>query len=213
MTMTTTISHLYNDYPSAQAATKELEAAGVDDGDISIVANNAEGWHKDSDNDDVTHVDFRHDKDRDGVDDRTEGARTGAGIGGIAAGAAGLAAGLGLLAIPGIGPIVAAGWAASTLTGVVAGGVAGGVIGALVESGVSKDDAGVYAEAIRRGGALVIARVSDDDAARYRTVLSRSGVDAASRASAYRTSGWTTFDPNAPAYTPDQIRKERALYR
>jgi hypothetical protein len=210
--MTTTISHLYNDYPSAQAAVRELEAAGVDNGDISIVANNSEGWYKEN-GDDAKHVDFKHDKDRDGVDDRTEGARTGAGIGGLAAGAAGLAAGLGLLAIPGIGPIVAAGWAASTLTGVVAGGVAGGVIGALVESGVSKDDAGVYAEAIRRGGALVIARVSDDDAARYRAVLSRSGVDVASRASAYRTSGWKTFDPNAPAYTPDQIRKERELYR
>jgi hypothetical protein len=210
--MTKTISHLYNDYPSAQAAARELQAAGLDDGDISIVASNAEGWYKDKD-DGVKHVDIDHDKDRDGVDDRTEGARTGAGIGGLTAGAAGLAAGLGLLAIPGIGPIVAAGWAASTLAGVVAGGVTGGVIGALVESGVSKDDADVYAEAIRRGGALVVARVSDDDAARYQAILARSGVDAGSRASAYRTAGWTRFDPNAPAYTADQIRKERELCR
>lgn len=210
--MTKTISHLYNDYPSAQAAVRELEAAGVDDGDISIVASNAEGWYKD-DKSDVKHVDFEHDKDRDGVDDRKEGAAKGAGIGGTAVGAAGLAAGLGLLAIPGIGPIVAAGWAASTLAGVVAGGVAGGAIGALVESGVSKEDADIYAEAIRRGGALVVAHVSDGDAARYQTILGNSGVGVAARATAYRTAGWKGFDPKATPYTADQIRKERALYR
>ena len=120
--MTKTISHLYNDYPSAQAAARELQAAGLDNGDISIVASNAEGWYKDSDRDgDVKHVDIKYDKDHDGVDDRAEGAGKGAAISGVAAGAAGLAAGLGLLAIPGIGPIVAAGWAASTLAGAVAG--------------------------------------------------------------------------------------------
>jgi hypothetical protein len=210
--MTKTISHLYNDYPSAQAAARELQAAGLDGGDISIVASNADGWYK-NDQSDVKHVDIKHDKDRDGVDDRKEGAAKGASIGGVAAGAAGLAAGLGLLAIPGIGPIVAAGWAASTLAGVVAGGVTGGVIGALVESGVSKEDADVYAEAVRRGGALVVARVNDSDAARYQAILDRSGVSIASRATAYRTAGWTGFDPAAAPYTADQIRRERELYR
>ena len=210
--MTKTISHLYNDYPSARAAANELEAAGIKGGDISIVASNADGWYK-NDNDDVKHVDIKHDKDRDGVDDRAEGARTGAGIGGVAAGAAGLAAGLGLLAIPGVGPIVAAGWAASTLAGVVAGGITGGVIGALVESGVSKDDADVYAEAIRRGGALVVARVSNDDASRCQAILDRSGVNVTNRATAYRAGGWAGFDPAAPPYTPDQVRKDRELYR
>lgn len=210
--MTKTISRLYNDYPSAQTAVADLKASGVDAGAISIVASNAEGWYK-NDDDGVKHVDIKHDKDRDGVDDRTEGARTGAGIGGVAAGAAGLAAGLGALAIPGIGPIVALGWAASTLAGVVAGGVAGGVIGALVESGVSKDDADLYAEAVRRGGALVVARVADADAARYQAVLDRSGVSAATRVDAYRKSGWTGFNPAAEPYTPDQVRNDRGLYR
>jgi len=210
--MTKTISRLYNDYPSARTAANALKAAGVDDSDISIVASNAEGWYK-NENDDVNHVDIKHDKDRDGVDDRTEGARTGAGIGGLAAGAAGLAAGLGVLAIPGIGPIVAAGWAASTLAGVVAGGVTGGVIGALVESGVSKDDADVYAEAIRRGGALVVAHVADADAPRLQAVLDGSGVDVRGRATAYRNAGWTRFDPASAPYTAEEVQKERALYR
>lgn len=210
--MSRTLSHLYNDYPSAQAAARDLEAAGLDGDDISIVASNAERWYKDDDSD-VKHVDYRHDKDRDGVDDRKEGAAKGAGIGGVAAGAAGLAAGLGLLAIPGIGPVVAAGWAASTLAGVVAGGVTGGVVGALVESGVSKDDADVYAESIRRGGALVVARVDDSDASRYQAILDRSGVNAADRANSWRTAGWKGFDPSAKPYTADQIRKDRELYR
>lgn len=209
--MTKTISHLYNDYTSAQAAADELQAAGVKSGDISIVASNAEAMHKSDDG--VKHLDIRHDKNRDGTDDRTEGARTGASIGGIAVGAAGLAAGLGLLAIPGIGPIVAAGWAASTLAGVVTGGVTGGVIGALVESGISKDDADVYAETVRRGGALVIARVADDEAVRFQSVLDRSGVNVSQRAIAYRAAGWTRFDPAATPYTADEVRNDRALYR
>jgi hypothetical protein len=209
--MTKTISRLYNDYPSAQTAAAGLKAAGVDAGDISIVASNAEAWHK-TDPKGVKQVDIKHDKDRDGVDDRKEGALAGAGIGGVAVGAAGLAAGLGALAIPGVGPVVALGWAASLLAGVVTGGVAGGVIGALVESGVGKNDADVYAEAIRRGGALVVARVADDNAVGYQAVLDKSGVSSSARLDAYRQAGWTGFDPAAAPYTPDQVRVDRGLH-
>jgi hypothetical protein len=209
--MTAKISRLYNNYPDARQAASDLEAAGVDSGDISIIASNADDWY--SKGDKVKHVDVHHDKDRDGVDDRVEGARTGAAVGGAAAGAAGLAAGLGLLAIPGIGPVVAMGWAASTLAGLVSGGVVGGAVGALVESGVAKDDADVYAEAIRRGGALVVARVADKDGARYQDILNRSAVDVNARAAVYRGTGWTGFNPDAPAFTPDEVARERTLYR
>lgn len=208
--MTAKISRLYPDYETARQAARDLEASGVDSADISIVANNVDDRYRDER---VDTVDVRHDKDRNGVDDRKEGARVGAAVGGVAAGAAGLAAGLGALAIPGIGPIVAAGWLASTLAGVVAGGVAGGVVGALVESGVSKEDADVYAEAIRRGGALLVARVSEADGARYQEILNRSAIDTTARAAAYRGAGWTKFDDTAPPYTADQIDDERTLYR
>ncbi len=208
--MSKTISKLYPDYPTAQAAARQLEAAGLKNGDISIVANNVERW----DNDDrFKHVEAKHDKDHDGVDDRTKGAGVGAGVGGAAVGAAGLAAGLGVLAIPGIGPIVAAGWLASTLAGAISGGVAGGVIGALAESGVSKDDADMYAEGLRRGGALVVARVPDADVVRYQTILTQRSIDITKRASAYRKSGWSSFDPNETPYSVEQIRRERELYR
>jgi len=155
----------------------------------------------------------RIDRDHDGVDDRTEGAETGAGIGAAVGGAAGLLAGLGLLAIPGLGPVVAAGWLASTGLGALAGGTTGGIIGALSQAGVKDEDAQLYAEGLRRGGSLVSARIPDRDRSRYETVLNRSAVNLTERGSAYRKAGWSRFDPEAPPLSGDQIRKERDLYR
>src|SRR5664279_798723 len=124
--MTKTITRVYSDYAAAELAVRELKAAGLGDSHIGIVASNADGWHKPGGGD----VDPKHDKDRDGKDDRAEGAATGGGMGAIAGGAAGVAAGLGMIAIPGIGPVVAAGWLAALAAGAVGGGAAGGIIGA-----------------------------------------------------------------------------------
>jgi hypothetical protein len=118
-----------------------------------------------------------------------------------------------MLAIPGIGPVVAAGWLAALASGAVAGGATGGIIGALVESGTSKENAELYAEALRRGGAIVTAKVSDDDAAKYSAIMDRSAFDIVARESAYRNSGWRGYDPAAPAYSADEVRKEREAYR
>jgi len=117
------------------------------------------------------------------------------------------------MAIPGVGPIVAAGWLVATLTGAAAGAAAGGVLGALTQAGVSDDDAQVYAEGLRRGGAVVSARVKDGDAARLQAVMDPSSAGIADRGAAYRKGGWTRFDPAAPVYTPEQVRRERDLYR
>jgi hypothetical protein len=206
--MTQTLTHVYNDYASADQTVRELKAAGLGDSHIGIVASNADGWHKPG----STSVDPKHDKDRDGKDDRSEGAATGGGLGAIAGGTVGVAAGLGMLAIPGIGPVVAAGWLASLAAGAVAGGAAGGLIGALVESGTSKENAALYAEVVRRGGAIVTAKVPDDEAAKYKAIMSKNDVDVAARENAYRKSGWTGYDPNVPAYTPQEVRRERELY-
>ena len=118
--MTVTISRLYDNYSHAQAAVGRLEAAGVPHSDISIVANNSDGWFNGD----------KKDRDRDGVDDRAESAGKGAGIGAGVGGTAGLLAGLGLLAIPGLGPVVAAGWLAATAVGAAAGAATGGIVGA-----------------------------------------------------------------------------------
>jgi hypothetical protein len=207
--MTKTITRVYNDYASAELAVRELKAAGLGDSHIGIVASNADGWHKPGGGD----VDPKHDKDRDGKDDRSEGAVTGGGLGAIAGGTVGVIAGIGALAIPGIGPIVAAGWLAALASGAVAGGAAGGIIGALVESGTSKENAELYAEALRRGGAIVTAKVSDADESKYAAIMDHSAFDIVAREQAYRNSGWKGFDPAAPAYDADQVRKERELYR
>src|SRR6476646_2493189 len=169
--MTVTISRLYDSYADAQRAVTRLESAGVPHSDISIVANNSDNWFEGG----------KKDRDRDGVDDRAESAGKGAGIGAGLGGAAGLLAGLGLLAIPGLGPVVAAGWLAATAVGAAAGAATGGVIGALTQAGVSTEDAEVYAEGVRRGGTLVSAKVADADRARLEAILNRSAVDMQSR--------------------------------
>lgn len=207
--MTKTITRVFSDYASAANAIQRLKAAGLSDSQISILASNAEGWHKPGGSD----VNPAHDKDRDGRDDRSEGAATGGGLGAIAGGAAGAAAGLGLLAIPGIGPVVAAGWLASLASGAIAGGAVGGVVGALVESGTSRENAELYAEAVRRGGAIVTAKVADSEEDRYNGIINTSAIDVEARAAAYRNSGWTGYNPSAPAYDAEQARRERSLHQ
>jgi hypothetical protein len=121
------------------------------------------------------------------------------------------------MAIPGVGPVVAAGWLAATavgaVTGAAVGGAAGGIIGGLTDAGVPEDDAHVYAEGVRRGGTLVTARVADSRASEAQSILQRhKSVDVTARRNAYRESGWSQFDTNAPAYTPDEVTRERGRY-
>jgi hypothetical protein len=195
-----TVTGLFDSYADAQTAVSQLKSAGVDSDDISIVSNNSDNAHRlDDDN------------------DAAEGAGTGAGLGALVGGAGGLLTGLGIMAIPGVGPVVAAGWLAATLagdaTGAVVGGAAGGLIGALTDSGVSEDDAHVYAEGVRRGGTLVTARVEDHEIARAEAILASSPrVDVAQRRNAYTERGWKSFDPALDPYTPAQVNEERARY-
>jgi hypothetical protein len=205
-----TLSRLYDDYPTATLVLHELESVGIPASEISIVASNADNWYSGTG---TTPPASKHDRNRDDVDDRAEGAATGASIGATVGGVAGLLAGLGMIAIPGIGPVVAAGWLASTAAVAAAGGVTGGILGALTEAGVSAEDAQVYAEGVRRGGTLLTVRVPEADKARVEAILDRSAVNIRERGMVYRKSGWSSFDPGAPTYTADQVRKERDLYR
>jgi hypothetical protein len=200
--MKVTLTRLYDDYSIAQKVVRELEAAGLSSEDISIVANNTTNAIEAERKKIV-------DRDHDGVDDRTEAAGAGAGIGAVIAGGAGLLAGIGMIAIPGLGPVVAAGWLVSTALGAGAGAAAGAIIGALTQAGVPEEEAEVYVEGIRRGGTLVSARVPSEMRARYEAILDRSSVDIATRSEAYRNAGWKGFDPKADPYTADQIRSER----
>src|SRR6185503_7016743 len=104
---------------------------------------------------------------------------------------AGVLAGLGMLAIPGIGPVVAAGWLVSGLAGAAVGAatgaVAGGIAGRLSEHKVSKEDADLYLEAIRRGAALVSVKCDEDDREKVEAIMDRhKAVDTAALNRAYR---------------------------
>lgn len=193
-----TVTGLFDDYADASAAVGELETAGVRSNDISIVSNNADRRHGDS--------------------NAAEGAGTGAGIGAVVGGAGGLLTGLGLMAIPGVGPVVAAGWLAATAAGAaagaVAGGAAGGIIGGLTSSGVSERDAHFYAEGVRRGGTLVTAKVEDALAPEAEAILKRSNwVDPRERRVSYEQQGWTRFDETLDPYDAQQVEQERLRYR
>lgn len=145
-----TVSRLYRDFPTAQEAMRLLLAAGIPEDDISVIANNSEKWFS---------PDF--------VTAAAKGAAVGAGFGGFG----GLLAGLGLLAIPGFGPVVAAGWLVAAAAGAASVGAAGGIVGLLAEAGVATNDAEVYAESLRRGGSFVSARVPAAEKARFEAIL------------------------------------------
>ena len=198
--MTSTVTRLYDNYESASRAVHELESTGIPHKDISLVASNADGSYR---------------KDGKTVSSpAAEGAATGAGIGAAIGGTAGLLTGLGLLAIPGVGPVVAAGWLVATAVGATAGAVSGGLTGALIGAGTSKEDAHVYAEGVRRGGTLLSVRISDDNRGRVEDILDRfDAVDIRTREKAYRASGWTAFDEKSKPYTSDEITREREMIR
>lgn len=186
-----TLSKTYDTYGQARQAVTDLNAAGVPDSKISLVANK--------------HVSAEHDE----VDEH-EGAATGASIGAAVGGAGGLLAGLGIMAIPGIGPVVAVGWLASTLVGALAGAATGGIVGALVDAGVSKEDAEVYSEAIRRGGTLVTVQADDDQVSTVEAILNRhQPIDPGIRRDEYRRAGWKGYDPSAQPYDLSEAERER----
>jgi hypothetical protein len=143
--------------------------------------------------------------------DVATGAATGAGTGAVLGGIAGLLVGAGALAIPGIGPIVAAGPLAAALTGAGLGAAAGGLIGALAGWGIPEEEAGLYAEGVRRGGTLVGVTAEGARVQKAADILERNGaVDIERRSAEWRESGWTGYDKDAEPLARDEIARERA---
>lgn len=218
--MSKTITRLFDSHTEALSAVEALEQAGVDHNKISIVSNNADNWHEGHKHAGRAPADEGPlgDRNGDGENDVADGAGKGATTGGLLGGGAGLLAGLGMLAIPGLGPVVAAGWLVSTAVGAAigaaAGGATGGLLGALKEAGHSDEEANVYSEGVRRGGTLISVKAHDDEATNVQSILDgQRGVDATIRGEAYRQSGWLRFDESATPYGADEIRRERELYR
>ena len=205
--MAKTIVGSFDSFEEAQEVFRDLQQCGFARDDISLIGNNATGSVADRGGDLPADAPAT-------LSDTGSGAATGAAAGGVLGGAAGLVVGLMGLAIPGIGPIVAAGPLAAALAGAGVGAVAGGLIGGLTGAGVSEEDAHYYAEAVRRGGALVTVRADDaraEEAARI--MRSHGAIDIERRAEQWRQEGWTRHDPNAQPYSVEQMERERAAYR
>jgi hypothetical protein len=191
--MSVVITRLFDTYDHATRAVADLEASGIPHDAISLVANNSDGRYGDS----VATPAATH-----SADPAASVAGTGATVGTVLGGGAGLLAGLGMLAIPGVGPVVAAGWLVATALGAGLGAASGGLLGSLVGAGVSETDAHVYAEGVRRGGTLVTVRADEGQAAMVEQAFAKhSTVDISTRADEYRRGGWSRFDESAPAYT------------
>jgi len=180
-----TISGLFDDRNDAMAAIGDLLDRGVPRTDISIIANNAGDWYAEN-------------------SENEAGAEAGASVGAIAGGAGGLLAGLGLFTIPGIGPVVGAGWlmttAAGAATGAILGGAAGGFVAWITGHGMSESDAHVFAEGLRRGGTLVTVQVADDLVISAEAIFLKHSVDVAARRDVFAEEGWARFDDHAPPY-------------
>lgn len=107
-----------------------------------------------------------------------EGATTGAVAGGLTGGAVGLLAGVGSLAIPGLGPFIAAGPLMAALSGAAVGATAGGLIGALTGLGIPELEAKVYEDRIKKGGYLVAVHVSEHNESKdIREILKRNRLE------------------------------------
>jgi len=182
---------MFDTYRDAAEAVRRLESAGTPHADISIVSNDPANRDRLSDAPATTAIGRRSDATGAGATDAATGAGTGASLGAMLGGGAGLLAGLGMLAIPGLGPVVAAGWLASTLVGAGAGAATGGLVGALTGAGIDEADAHTYAEGIRRGGTLVTVRAEEAQANRVIDILDDEGtVNVDDRAAAWRKEGW-----------------------
>ncbi len=147
----------------AEEAVDRLIANGFRNEDISVLLQ-----------DNVGTKDFAHEKHT----KAPEGTAAGAVTGGVIGGAIGLLAGIGVLAIPGLGPLIAAGPVIAALTGVGSGGVVGGLIGALIGIGIPEYEAKRYAGRIKEGGVLLSVHCDNSDwIGKAKDVLVQSGAE------------------------------------
>jgi hypothetical protein len=200
---TATVVGVFNSVHDAKNAVQHLENQGFSRDDVSLVCSNvASGYDR------LTEA------DRSAMADKTSDVVADAGIGAAIGGVGGLLLGLAGAAIPGIGPILAAGPIVSALTGAGIGAAGGGLIGALTESGVPEEHANYYSEAVRRGNVLVTVRAEGERADRASEVLDQHGAfDVDERVSGWKNSGWSgRYDDKAEPLSREDIERERSFY-
>jgi hypothetical protein len=159
----TSVFGVYSSVTMAEAAASSLLQAGFMNDDISVLAPDQSGTRE---------------LGTTAATKAPEGASTGAATGGVLGGTLGLLAGIGMLAIPGVGPFIAAGPIVGALAGLGAGGAVGGFVGALVGMGIPEYEAKRYEGRIKEGGVLLSVHTSTSERVKLaKQVLERTGAE------------------------------------
>lgn len=159
----TSVFGIYPSVAAAESGANALVGAGFSSTDISVLVPDQRGTR-----------DFAHEKNT----KAPEGTVTGVTAGGALGGTLGLLAGIGALAIPGLGPFIAAGPIMATLAGLGVGGAVGGFVGALVGMGVPEYEAKRYEGRVKEGGTLLSVHcATSEEISLAKDVLERTGAD------------------------------------
>ena len=196
---------IYPNQLSSEAAVETLKNAGFRNTDVSILVPDNEGTK-----------DLGIEKDT----KAPEGATTGGITGGIIGGALGWLAGIGALAIPGLGPFIAAGPIMGILGGIGVGSAIGGLAGALVGLGIPEYEAKRYEGRIRKGGILLSVHCDSHDwAKRAKSVLEQTGAEDISSATEAKADFATSERPmsrsvrdSAPASSGSRAHGSEPIY-
>lgn len=147
----------------AEAIVDQLKMAGFSYDDISVLFPDKQGSK-----------DFAHEHHT----KAPEGAAAGAGAGGVVGGTLGLLAGIGSLAIPGVGPFIAAGPIMAALSGAAVGAAVGGLTGALIGLGIPEYEAKRYEGKIRKGNILISVHTEDsNEASRVKEIFEQNNAE------------------------------------
>jgi hypothetical protein len=177
----TAVFGIYPHQSSVENGVDALKAAGFSNNDISVLFPQKEGTR-----------DFAHEKST----KAPEGATTGAGTGALLGGGLGWLVGIGALAIPGLGPFIAAGPIMAALAGAGVGGAVGGLTGALIGMGIPEYEAKRYEGRVKDGGILLsVHSDTSDEVKRAKEILEHTGAQDIS------STGEAAGDKKRPAET------------
>ena len=149
-------------HSQAEQIVERLQTAGFPNDEISILLPDTQGKH------DIGHVK---------ASKAPEGAATGATAGGVTGGVLGLLAGIGALAIPGVGPLIAAGPIMAALSGAAIGGATGGVVGGLIGLGIPEIEAKRYEEKLKAGNYLISVHAEGDREDVAKKIFNNAGAE------------------------------------
>ena len=159
----TAVFGIYKNSALAERAVDRILAGGFSNNDISVLLPDSQGSKE-----------FAHEKNT----KAPEGTTTGVTTGGVVGGTLGLLAGIGALAIPGLGPFIAAGPIMGALAGLGVGGAVGGLIGALVGMGIPEYEAKRYEGRVKEGGVLLSVHCdTSEEISRAKDLLKSTGAE------------------------------------